>query len=153
MKLQLRSSITFQCSKSCDQGTVTREVYCSDNKSILREEKCNRKLKPAAKRNCLVKKCVMNARWVKGHWNSVIVVLHFLVFNCVSWFKLYSIFFFLASLVFFIYPLPPIFSHISNRYLMVHSSVRLNVAKGLKEERFGAKISMVNGFLQCNVIN
>lgn len=58
-----------RCSKSCDLGTVTREVYCSDNKSILREEKCNRKLKPAAKKSCLVKKCVMNARWVKGDWN------------------------------------------------------------------------------------
>ena len=107
MKLQLRSSITFQCSKSCDLGTVTREVYCSDNKSILREEKCNRKLKPAAKKSCLVKKCVMNARWVKGDWNPVIFSLHFLVFNFISWFKLYSILFFLASLFFFNSPPPP----------------------------------------------
>ena len=65
----------FQCSESCDQGVMKRNLSCLDKlagNQVVREEYCTRQglSKPRDTRNCNKKPCPF--RWLGGDWSEVL---------------------------------------------------------------------------------
>ena len=64
----------LQCSETCDQGVMKRNVSCLDKlagSAVVHDEYCTRQglSKPKDDRNCNKKPCPF--RWLSGDWSEV----------------------------------------------------------------------------------
>jgi len=53
----LVSSVSMQCSASCDEGLRWRDVYCYDRGQLVNAAECDRMMAPASSQSCNLQPC------------------------------------------------------------------------------------------------